>query len=66
MNVREAFEAMDYGAAPEGSGPAEAWLARHGASFGHFIGGAWVAGTAHFDSLNPATGGKLASIAKGS
>ncbi|HEY0105088.1 MAG TPA: aldehyde dehydrogenase family protein, partial [Rhizomicrobium sp.] len=47
-------------------GPAEAWLARHGASFGHFIGGAWVAGTAHFDSLNPATGGKLASIAKGS
>jgi aldehyde dehydrogenase (NAD+) len=65
MNVREAFETMDYGNAPEGAGPAQAWLAQHDARFGHFIGGAWTEAAAHFDSVNPATGAKLAQIGAG-
>jgi len=64
MNVREAFETMDYGTAPEGAAPAQDWLQRHDARFGHFIGGAWVAGASHFASVNPATGEMLASIAQ--
>ncbi|MGH6682289.1 MAG: aldehyde dehydrogenase family protein, partial [Bradyrhizobium sp.] len=59
---------MDYGPAPEADGEARAWLKRHGAVFGHFIGGAFVAPHAgkHFATLEPATGKTLASIAEGS
>lgn len=56
---------MDYGVAPEASAQAEAWLARHDARFGLFIGGAWHSAVAHFDSINPATAKKLASIGDG-
>ncbi len=53
---------MDYGVAPEASGPAEAWLKRHESGFGLFIGGEWIAAASHFDAVNPATAKKLASI----
>jgi len=66
MRVAEIFETMEYGPAPEAAGPAVEWLERHGRSFGHFIGGAFVPGREHFDSINPATGQKLAQIAQGS
>jgi len=56
MTVAEIFETMEYGPAPEAKGPALAWLDRHRRTFGHFIGGDFVPGTAHFDSVNPATG----------
>ena len=36
--VAAIFETMEYGPAPESDGPARAWLSRHGATFGHFIG----------------------------
>ena len=36
------FESMEYGPAPESDKPALAWIQRHGASFGHFIGGDWT------------------------
>ncbi|HXC54142.1 MAG TPA: aldehyde dehydrogenase family protein [Rhizomicrobium sp.] len=52
--------------APEASGLAEAWLKRHEGKFRLFIDGTWVATSAHFDSLNPATGKKLASVAEAS
>jgi aldehyde dehydrogenase (NAD+) len=57
---------MDYGPAPESAAPALGWLKRHNEKFGHFINGAWTHGNAHFDSVNPATGEKLAAIANGS
>jgi aldehyde dehydrogenase (NAD+) len=66
MSVATALQSMDYGAAPEASGPAEAWLKQHDATFGLFIGGAWTPAARHFDSINPATGKKLASIAEAS
>ena len=59
---------MEYGPAPESDKPARAWIARHEASFGHFIGGAWTkpAKGARFDVIDPATGRVLAKVAQGS
>ena len=66
MKVAEIFETMEYGPAPEAAGPALEWLDSHGRMFGHFIGGAFAPGREHFDSINPATGKKLAGIAQAS
>jgi aldehyde dehydrogenase (NAD+) len=65
MSVAKILETMDYGPAPEAAGPAEAWLKQHHHKFGLFIDGAWHEAKAHFDSNNPATGKKLASIGEG-
>src|SRR5271167_1306011 len=59
---------MEYGPAPEDPKDALVWLDRHGRRFGHFIDGAWrqpIEG-GYFDSVDPATGEKLAAIAQGS
>ena len=66
-SVPEIFQTMAYGPAPEGVGPAQAWLDAHGRKFGLFIGGAWVPAKGEtFDSLNPATGKPLASLTQAS
>jgi len=68
MSIAEKFLTMEYGPAPEEPKEALAWLDRHKRSFGHFIDGAWqppVEGN-YFDSNDPATGEKIASIAQGS
>lgn len=67
MSVAEYFETMDYAPAPEDDQPARAWLAKHGASLGHFVGGQWrssVSGES-FDVRAPATGEILAHVAQG-
>ncbi|MGE5125447.1 MAG: aldehyde dehydrogenase family protein [Betaproteobacteria bacterium] len=64
MTVAEIFETMEYGPAPETALPALAWLDRHERTFGHFVDGAFVAGSGHFDSVNPANGRSLARIAQ--
>ena len=68
MSVAQYYETMEYGPAPEADGEARAWLKKHGAVFGHFIGGEFVAPHAgeHFPTFEPANGKTLASIAKGS
>jgi aldehyde dehydrogenase (NAD+) len=66
MKVAEIFETMEYGPAPEAAGPAIAWLDAHERTFGHFVDGAFVPGRDHFDSINPATGRKLARVAQAS
>src|SRR5579863_8700910 len=68
MSIAEKFITMEYGAAPEDSKEALLWLERHQRRFGHFINGGWrepVEG-AFFDSTDPATGEKIATIAQGS
>ncbi|MGI9038477.1 MAG: aldehyde dehydrogenase family protein [Gemmatimonadota bacterium] len=67
-DVTEIFETLEYGPAPESTGPAIEWLEGHGRSFGHFIGGEWVEpeGGERFEALNPGTAGPLAQIAQGS
>ncbi len=67
MEVRDLFESMDYGAAPESPGPARRWLDEREGTLDHFIGGAWrkPESGAYFDSLNPATRERLARVADG-
>lgn len=67
MSVVEKFASMDYGPAPEDPREAVAWLERHGRRFGHFINGRWQAPAAgnYFDSTDPSTGERLASVAQG-
>jgi aldehyde dehydrogenase (NAD+) len=66
-DIKQILETMDYGVAPEANDAVIAWLDQHERRFGHFIGGAFVESTAsHFDTIAPATGDKLASIAQGS
>jgi aldehyde dehydrogenase (NAD+) len=66
--ISEIFETMEYGPAPESDKPALAWLAGHGSSFGHFIGGSWTspAKSTRFDVINPATNKTIAKVAQGS
>jgi len=64
MTVREIFESMDYGSAPEAAGDALAWLVDQGDRFGHFIDGAMTEPEAVFESRNPATGEVLAHVSQ--
>ncbi|MCR8549444.1 aldehyde dehydrogenase family protein [Salipiger sp. P9] len=62
MSVKEIFETMDYGPAPESAAEALAWLVDQGDRFGHFIDGSFTAPGAGFESRNPATGEVLATL----
>ncbi len=66
MSVANYFETMEYGPAPEADGEARAWLARHDATFGHFIAGKFTTPHAgkHLTTFEPATGKALARIAR--
>src|SRR5688500_11744197 len=67
MTVARYFDEMNYGPAPEADAEVRAWLKRHDATFGNFIDGKFIppsSGT-YVDSMEPATGAKLARIANG-
>jgi len=68
MSIAEKFVSMEYGPAPEDPKEANAWLDSHGRQFKHFVGGDWLAPAAgkYFDTHDPSTGEKLASVAQGS
>ncbi len=66
MTVRDIFESMDYGPAPENAGDALAWIVDRGARFGHFIDGAFTKPGAGFDTRSPATGETLATLTQAS
>ena len=63
--VRELFETMEYGPAPEDASLAKQWIDSHDGIFGHWIDGQWSQATQHFESINPATEKKLAAIGQG-
>jgi aldehyde dehydrogenase (NAD+) len=65
MTIKEVFDSMEYGPAPESSAEAMAWLKRHGV-FGHFIDGGFTAPETVFETRNPATGAVLAQVSQGS
>ncbi len=65
MTIKEIFDAMSYGPAPEANGEALAWLAKHDRAFGHFIDGAFRKPAAGFATANPATGETLATVTQG-
>ena len=68
MSIAEKFVTMEYGPAPEEPKEALGWLDRHSRRFGHFIHGTWVQPSAgqYFDTDDPSTGEKLASVSQGS
>ncbi len=64
MSIKEIFDSMDYGPAPESAAEALSWLVDQGSRFGHFIDGAFTAPGEGFESRNPATGEVLATISQ--
>ena len=67
MSIAEKFASMEYGPAPEDPKQAATWLDRHNRRFGLFIDGAWrePAAGEYFDTFDPSTGEKLATVAQG-
>ncbi len=65
VTVKEIFETMDYGPAPEDASEALAWLVDWGDRFGHFIDGAFTRPGKGFESRNPANGEVLATLTRG-
>ncbi|MBA2244903.1 MAG: aldehyde dehydrogenase family protein [Gemmatimonadetes bacterium] len=65
--IAEIFETLEYGPAPESTGPAMQWLESHGRQFGHFVANEWrkPAGGEYFDTSNPANNRPLARVAQG-
>ncbi|MCA9838374.1 MAG: aldehyde dehydrogenase family protein [Trueperaceae bacterium] len=65
--VKEIFETMDYGPAPEANDIALAYIAQKKGSFDHFIAGKFVGPNAagYFETINPATEQVLAKVAQG-
>ena len=66
MTVKEIFDSMSYGPAPESNAEALAWLAKHNSTFGHFIDGRFTSPEGTFATRNPATGAELALVSQGS
>ena len=62
MTVKEIFETMEYGPAPEDASDALAWLVDQGDRFGHFINGTFTAPGDRFEAKNPATSNVLAIL----
>ncbi|WP_434289079.1 aldehyde dehydrogenase family protein [Celeribacter sp. SCSIO 80788] len=62
MSVKEIFDTMDYGTAPESAAEALRWLVDGGDRFGLFIGGKMTEPGAVFEAKNPATGEVLAHL----
>lgn len=66
MTIKDIFDRMDYGPAPETTTEALAWIAKHKGSFGHFIDGRFTGAADGFDTKNPANGQVLAHVTQGS
>lgn len=66
--IREIFETMEYGPAPESPAPVITWLEGHNRTFGHYIGGEWrdPGDGERFPSVNPSNCQEIAQIAQGS
>ncbi|UWP98972.1 aldehyde dehydrogenase family protein [Aliiroseovarius crassostreae] len=65
MTVKEIFETMDYGLAPESAKEAHSWIAEN-APFGLYINGKMTTAGNSFASNNPANGEELAQITQAS
>src|SRR5271166_3458413 len=63
--VKDILRSMDYGPSPESSEHGRAWLEKHKAGFGHFIGGRFTRPGMLFDVFEPATGERIAGVTQG-
>ncbi len=66
MTVKEIFETMNYGPAPEGAELALDWIARHQNEFGIFVDGEWIKTESRFDVFAPRDGSVLAKVGQSS
>ena len=66
MTIRDIFNEMSYGPAPESSAEAQDWLKAHGSRFGQWIDGGFTKPGETFETKNPATGKALAEVTQGS
>jgi len=68
MSIKEIFNNMDYGTAPENANVAKQWLKDKNNSLTHYINGAWQkpSENKYFASKNPVNNETLAQIADGS
>ncbi len=66
MKIKEIYDTMAYGPAPESAAPAIEFLEAHKRTFKLFINGKWKAPTSkkYFDTINPATKEKLGVLAE--
>jgi len=66
-SVKEIFNNMEYGPAPESDKIAQSWLEDHNRNFGLFINNTWVhpEGRKTYETKSPATGTILASTTQG-
>ena len=62
MTVKEIFDTMDYGLAPESAKEALGWIAERNGQFGLYIGGRMSAVGDTFATRNPANGEVLAQV----
>ena len=65
MTIKQIFDDMSYGPAPESATEALEWIVQH-APFGHWINGQFTTASELFDSKNPANGKVLAQVTQGS
>lgn len=65
MNVKEIFESMDYGPAPESAREALDWIETRGGLAGHYINGKWGPLRDDMTIQNPATGKRIAGLTIG-
>ena len=67
MEVRDLFETLEYGPAPESPDEAKRWLEKRENTLNHFIAGEWMTPRSgeYFPVHNPATGELLAVAADG-
>lgn len=67
MKIKDLFETMEYGPAPESRDAADQWLDAHQREFQLFINGEWASPVSgkYFDTINPANKEFLARIAEG-
>ncbi len=66
MTVKDIFDSMDYGPAPESTAQAMAWIVKHGGKLGQFIDGEVTDHHDGFASKNPATSDILAMVTQAS
>ena len=66
MQIKNIFDKMDYGEAPESAREAQNWLKNHNYTFGNFINGKWKQCEDHFNTVNPANDQVLAKIGQSS
>ena len=66
MTIKDIFESMDYGTAPENAEQALAWIVKHNAKFGQYINGEFTDHHDGFETRNPATADVLAMITQAS